>query len=299
MQKRIGNLVIVFILVCLTTLLTGFWQDQLSIISNLSVLAQVKPESLKTRETSSRTLDTTPLFLDKMYGKNWKLAFGDNFNGTTLNLRKWNTCYWWSDAGGCTNSYNNELQWYQPDDVFLENGSLRLQAQARSVKSGYNYTSGMVTTEGKFSFQYGYFEIRAKVPQGQGLWSAFWTLPTNRNLWPPEIDVMEVLGHQPERIYLSNHFRNNGEADFATQDYIGDDFSADFHRFGVLWESDRIIWVVDGVERFRVTDNIPNIPMYLLINLAVGGNWPGPPNNTTVFPNYYDIDYIRVWQKTE
>lgn len=121
--------------------------------------------------------------------------------------------------------------------MLVENGILRLRTQARNIKEEYNYTSGMVTSEGKFSFQYGYFEIHTKVPQGQGLWSAFWTLSTDRNLWFPEIDVVEVLGHQPNTIYMSNHYRENGEATYVTQDFQGDDFSADFHRFGILWQS--------------------------------------------------------------
>jgi beta-glucanase (GH16 family) len=91
----------------------------------------------------------------------------------------------------------------------------------------------------------------------------------------------------------------NGEASYTTQDFKGDDFSADFHSFGVLWQSNYIIWVVDGLERFCVTNNIPNLPMYLLLNLAVGGKWSGYPDSTMLFSNYYDIDYVRVWQNTD
>lgn len=85
----------------------------------------------------------------------------------------------------------------------------------------------------------------------------------------------------------------------STECFKDSDFSADFHKFGVFWESDRIIWVVDGIERFRITNNIPALLMYILLNLAVGGKLPGYPDQTTIFPSYYDIDYVRVWQSAD
>lgn len=297
MRKKISNFVIVLVLACLISLLTGYVQNKLSINSNFSAIAEVPLKDSTINEMNLRKLESIPQFKDKtLQRKSWKLVFSDNFNNDTLNLRKWNTCYWWSVDNGCTNAPNNEGQWYQPDDVLLENGFLRLRSQVRKVREKYNYTSGMITSEGKFSFQYGYLEARVRVPRGKGLWPAFWTLPANRSLWPPEIDVLEILGHQPDTVYMSNHYQENGVPIHVTQSYKGSDFSADFHKFGVLWESDRIVWVVDGIERFRVTNNIPALPMYILLNLAVGGKWPGYPDKTTVFPNYYDIDYVRVWQ---
>jgi hypothetical protein len=239
-----------------------------------------------------------PPFVTLPDPSHWKLAFSDEFDGKELDAAKWNTCYPWVENGGCTNSGNHELEWYQPDEVFVENGMLRLRAQDRSIKEGFPYTSGMVTTYHKFSFQYGYVEARFKVPAGQGIWPALWLLPEDDH-WPPEIDIHEVLGHQPSTIYTTLHYTTDGKNHFSSgSSWKGLDFSAGYHTIGLLWEPHLLAWLIDGVERFAVTDNIPQEPFYLLANLAVGGDWPGSPNPSTVFPCYYDIDYIRIYENT-
>jgi beta-glucanase (GH16 family) len=226
----------------------------------------------------------------------WKLVFSDEFEGEELDLTKWHTCYPWVEDGGCTNSGNHELEWYQPDEVLVANGLLRLRAQDRSVKEGFPYTSGMVTTHQKFSFQYGYVEARFKVPAGQGLWPALWLLPEDEH-WPPEIDVLEVLGHQTSTIYTTLHYTTDGTNHYSSgSSWKGPDFSTEFHTIGLLWEPHLIAWTIDGIERYAVTENIPDEPFYLLANLAAGGDWPGSPNTSTVFPGYYEIDYIRVYE---
>src|SRR5689334_16014125 len=126
---------------------------------------------------------------------NWRLIFSDTFDAPALDTSKWSWWYaWWNENGG-TN--NDEREWYQRDDVLLEGNRLRLRAQKRRV-NGYAYTSGMISSHGKFEFQYGYMEIRCKVPRGRGLWPAFWALGS-----PPyaEIDVLEILGHEPNRVH--------------------------------------------------------------------------------------------------
>ncbi len=228
----------------------------------------------------------------------WTMVFNDEFNGAALDTTKWHTCYASATAQGrtgCTNTGGAEMQWYQPDEVSVQNGLLRLRAQKR-IMNGYQYTSGMVSSHDKFSFTYGYAEARFRIPKGKGLWPAFWTLPQDRT-WPPEIDIMEILGHQPNIAYLTMHWgatnNSNGKV------FTGPDFSADFHTFAVDWKPGLVIWYVDGVEMFRVNStNVPDKAMYLLLNLAVGGNWPGAPDTTTVFPAYFDIDYVRVWKQT-
>jgi beta-glucanase (GH16 family) len=242
---------------------------------------------------------------------NWFLLFADEFDAPELDAGKWVTCYWW-DAGGCTIGTNHELQWYQPDDVLMDNGLLRLRAQERPFTTTnnitYNYTSGMITTgrqtndksvPARFAFQYGYAEIRARVPQGKGLWPAFWLLPVDHNS-KPEIDVMEILGDATQTVHMNFHFLDvDNNKDKVGQDWVGPDFADGWHTFGVDWQPDEIIWYVDGVERWRYEDTryIPAEPMYLLLNLAVGGDWPGPPDNNTAFPSHYEIDYVRVWRK--
>jgi beta-glucanase (GH16 family) len=225
----------------------------------------------------------------------WQLIFQDEFDHQNLDQTKWNTCYPWVENGGCTNSGNSELEWYQPDEVFIENGVLKLQAQKRSM-NGFPYTAGMISSHGKFEFQYGYIEARLKVPAGKGLWPALWLLPANLE-WPPEIDIHEILGHTTSTVHMTLHYKQPGAPHLSSGgSYIGPDFSADFHTIAVLWEPQTIIWYVDGIERYYVENDIPAQPMYVIANLAVGGNWPGSPDENTPFPSTYDIDYIRVWQ---
>lgn len=241
------------------------------------------------------------------------LIFQDEFSATSLNTSKWTTCYWW-DNNGCTIATANELEWYQPHNVSVNNGKLRLTAQEETVTSPdgktFNYTSGMVTTGRKTSdqslpprlaYQYGFVEIRVRVPTGQGLWPAFWLLPQT-HISRPEIDVMEILGHASDIAHMNFHFVDaDGNRQSAGSSWTGPDFSEDWHIFALGWRPDALIWYVDKKEVWRYEDasNIPSEPMYLLMNLAVGGDWPGAPDESTLFPSHYDIDYVRVWKKRE
>lgn len=147
----------------------------------------------------------------------WDLIFQDEFSSDSLDTSKWTTCFWW-DNDGCTIASNNELEWYQPHNVNVYDGKLRLTAQEETVTSPdgktFYYTSGMVTTGRKSSdkslppglvFQYGLAEMSARVPAGQGLWPAFWLLPQT-HLSRPEIDVMEILGHTPDITHMHFHY---------------------------------------------------------------------------------------------
>ena len=236
-----------------------------------------------------------------------KLVFNDEFDGTALNAAKWHTCSWWSTTT-CSIETNNELELYTKNNVSVANGTLKLQARRENAVAWngktYNYTSGMISSGGRsgsipagFTFRYGYMESRVKVPAGQGLWPAFWTLPADYS-WPPEIDIMEILGQKPNVTEMHYHYLDGSGAHKGPgQAWSGPDFSADWHTFGVDWQPDAMAWYVDGVERWRFTDAsaITAKPEYLLLNLAVGGDWPGPPNATTPFPSNLLVDYVRVW----
>lgn len=212
--------------------------------------------------------------------------FQDEFNGAQLDSAKWNTSF----PSGAT-----ERQFYAPDAFQVKNGSLAIKAEQRTLQ-GYSYTSGMLTTMGTFDVQYGCFEIRAQVPKGKGLWPAFWLLPTSRSRWN-EIDVFEILGDQTDKVYLTNHWGSpTQELVSAKGSYEGLDFSQAFHTFAVDWQPEEITWYVDGVERFRSTHGVPAEPMFLLVNLAVGGQWPGDPDETTPMPSELLIDYVRVYR---
>ncbi len=239
------------------------------------------------------------------------LVLNEDFDAPTLNQTLWVTCYWW-DTNGCTNLSSKNLNWYRPDNVSIEDGKLVLTARPEEVKGWrgqtFPYTSGMVTS-GRyyadpssatgFEATYGFFEIRAKVPAGQGLWPAFWMLPSSHASLP-EIDIMEVLGHDPTLLELHfHHVDTNGEKQSAGREVATEDLSKGWHIYGVDWSPDRIVWYLDGQEvwRFSERETVPNVPMYLLINLAVGGSWPGNPDSTTPFPARFEIDYVRAWQR--
>jgi beta-glucanase (GH16 family) len=247
----------------------------------------------------------------------WQLTFQDEFNSEFLDVGKWKPSDLW---GNQTLGGNQEQQCYIPAAINQHSGMLRLVAkrqdtpagQCKGAKSDLRYTSGMVTTAGcnrwekrsdcvglrSFSQSFGYFEVRAKVPEGKGFWSAFWLLPID-GTWPPEIDIMEVLGHEPAKAHQTFHFLDKagkrGKASGMSSDA---DLSAEFHTFGIDWQPDKLIWYVDGKETYRFqSTEIPSKPMYLLINLAVGGYWPGSPDANTALPSMMEVDYVRVYQR--
>lgn len=224
----------------------------------------------------------------------WTLTFEDNFPGSSLDASKWTSAYWF----GRTNSGNNELEWYLDANVTVINGRGVLTAKSETTVQGgttYNYTSGIISSHDKFYQQYGYFEASVKIPSGQGLWPAFWMLPQDRSQLP-ELDIMEILGHQPSKVYFTEHYDSGGGVRAQHNfNYTGAEFSGGFHTFGMMWTSTFVRWYVDGVLRAQVTENIAAKPMYLLLNLAVGGTWPGPPDGNTVFPAIYEIDYVRAY----
>ena len=225
----------------------------------------------------------------------WKLTFQDEFAGARLDLSKWNPEDPWGKVR------NRELQAYVKDAFDVRDGILHIKAEKRPAEydgAARQYTSGMMTTYRKFSQKFGWFEIRCRVPKGNGLWPAFWALPDSL-AWPPEIDVLENLGKDTRTAYFTNHFtgpdgrhRSKGSGKVATPD-----LSADFHTYAVEWSADAIIWFFDGVEKFRSGQGVPQQPMYLLVNLAIGGAWPVPPDESTPWPSSFDVDYVRVYAR--
>lgn len=236
----------------------------------------------------------------------WAEVFHDDFDGDTLDRSVWNTCHWWDD-GGCTIASNDELEWYLPSQVAVSDGALRLTAEEREVTGSdgetYPYASGMVTTgpteqhgESKFDFTYGRVEARVRTPAGVGLWSAFWLLPSTTES-RPEIDVLELLGNDPsEWIFHFHPVDRSRESDgHRTR---GPSLSEGWHDVGVDWEPGRIRWFIDGSLVWTVEgDHVPDEPMYLVANLAVGGQYPGTPTADTEFPATFEIDRVTVWQR--
>jgi beta-glucanase (GH16 family) len=244
---------------------------------------------------------------------NWIRVFTDDFNGQSLDRSHWTTCFWWGREG-CTNRGNNDLEWYLPTNIAVTDGALELIAKPERITAPdgaqFEYTSGMVTTGSYYAtpeipplFQtvYGFFEIRAKLPSGRGIFPGFWLEAGHyQNL--PEIDVVETIGQEPNLITNNFHYRGNGGMVVA----IGHrtktvDLTQDWHVYGLQWRPDALIWYLDGIELWRFTKKefIPSTPMYLLLTLSVGGNWPGKPDATTSFPVKLLVDYVRVWQAAQ
>lgn len=236
------------------------------------------------------------LFADPENSSDWELTFVDEFDGEKIDYEKWTP----KDPWGVVR--NDELQAYILKAFELKDGILRIRCEDEPAfydGAKRDYRSGMMTTSGKFSQSYGRFEVRCKVPRGRGLWPAFWMLP-DPPAWPPEIDVLELLGQEPDKLYMSHHWPNpadpGGDSLSQTGEYQGTDFSDGFHSFAVEWEKDEIRWYVDGTERHRSNESIPHGPMFLLLNLAVGG-WAELPTPDTVFPAFFEVDYVKVWKR--
>ncbi len=240
------------------------------------------------------------------------LTFSDEFNSLSLwngTSGTWTTKYPFApDKGGSLPS-NGEQEWYinstyAPTDAVnpwsVSNGVLTLSAQPASASTqslidGYKYTSGMINTYNTFSQQYGYFEMRADLPAGKGLWPAFWLLQTDMS-WPPEIDVVEVLGHDMTTLYTASHTNQTGTHTSTGGTIKVPDMSAGYHTYGVDWQKDYITYYFDGNQVWKTpTPADMNEPMYMIANLAVGGYWPGMVDGTTPFPAEMHIDYIRAY----
>lgn len=239
----------------------------------------------------------------------YNLVFSDEFNAYSLDKGKWNSSYRW----GAGWTINGEKQYYvdrinnpdfghtpfEFDGNHMTISAIRTPEHLKSSANWQPYLSGALTTYNKFKMRYGYVEMRAQLPKGRGLWSAFWLLHQNDNDRRPEIDVVEYLGDEPNKVYNTYHYYDNWKLRSSpSYKAPGTDYSQDFHTFGMKWEPGKITWYVDGAERNSHSDgNVAWEDMYLLVNLAVGGWWPGDPDGNTQFPAKYKIDYIRAYQR--
>lgn len=248
-------------------------------------------------------------------------TFADDFDALSLDLEDgqskgvWRTNFGYGGVDSRTLTNNRELQVYSDrlfsgtgttslniDPFRLADGKLDIVAEPlkedlRQFTWGRSYTSGLLTTKASFSQMYGLFEIRAKLPKGKGLWPAFWLLPENR-AWPPEIDILEVLGDNTKKLYVSWHSNVGGKHTSDSKPIEVPDMSEDFHTYSVVWEKDALMWFFDDVQiASRSTPEDFHLPMYMLINLAVGGVWPGSPDKTTPFPAKYTIDWVRAYAR--
>lgn len=243
----------------------------------------------------------------------WRLAFEERFDdlGTSV-LAPGRFAFAYPD-GWRTNRGNRELEYYvdpRPDREMaplagatpfaVADGVLAIRAWPLSVperraSQGLPYASGMLTTHGSFAFRYGYAEIRARMPPGRGLWPAFWLL-AQKGGWPPEIDVLEVYGDRLTTLDVTVHTGEGGSHRQVQRKVPVPDLSQAFHVYAVTWTAESIVWSFDGAPVFEMaTPADLHQPMFLLVNLAVGGTWTGSPDATTPFPARFEIDRIRVF----
>lgn len=189
-------------------------------------------------------------------------------------------------------------QYMSPGNVQVSGGMLRIITEARHCGTRA-YVSGALNSANKFDFLYGRVDIRARLPRGQGIWPAFWMLTydyPDQAAWDTahEIDIMEMLGNDPHTIYTTLHWHDYNDDHQCY--YSGDDYSRDFHTYSIIWTASAVRWFIDGQQVCDATEGVPTLPMYLLIDTAVGGGWPGNPDATTPFPQFLDIDYVRVYK---
>ena len=238
----------------------------------------------------------------------YTLQWSDEFNDRTVNAGNWK----FETGTGNSGWGNNELENYtsRQQNVFVSDGMLVIEARQESY-SGSNYTSARMISQGLQEFQYGHIDIRAKLPVAKGMWPAIWMLGSNISQvnWPAcgEIDIMELVGQYPSRCTSTLHWANNaGDDTYKNKDYtlLSSDFSQQFHVFSADWQKDTVSFSVDGNPFLTISNsdiapyNNPfNSPFFFIMNVAVGGNWPGPPDNTTAFPQRMFVDYVRVFAK--
>ena len=232
-----------------------------------------------------------------------KLVWRDEFEGNQLNLSDWKY-----EMGG-HGWGNNELQYYQEKNTSVRDGYLIITAEKENA-GGQSYTSSRIITQGKKEFQYGRVDIRALLPKGQGIWPALWMLGGNISSvgWPKcgEIDIMEMIGgvDKDNTVHGTAHWDNEGShAMYGNYSTLKNNeiFANQFHVFSIVWTPKSITWYLDDVQ-FHVIDITPadlnefQKPYFFIFNVAVGGNWPGSPDASTVFPQRMYVDYIRVFQ---
>jgi len=275
-----------------------------TVVIGISLLAKLGLGSVVSRTFTQKVADPMA----------WRLVWSDEFNGP--NRSGVDPTKWVLETGGWGWG-NNELEYYtnRLQNAHIENGSLVIKA----LKENYtgpdgrrNYTSARLKTQSKFSLTCGRIEARVKVPYGQGIWPAFWMLGTNIDQvgWPRcgEIDVMENIGREPSTVHGTIHGpgysgANGLEASYSLSN--GRRFANDFHTFATEWEPNVIRFYVDGtLYKTRTPADLPSNsswvfdhPFFILLNVAVGGNWPGNPDASTVFPQTMMVDYVRAYQR--
>jgi len=241
-------------------------------------------------------------FLKAQPPPGYHMVFADEFEKTQLDPEKWITTMHFVGAQGGRFHNIAYLNYNLDENILFENGLLRLQADKQPTVGFdppglYQYSGALISTDGKFQFTYGYVEIRAKYPGGRGVWPVFWLMPQTQQ-WPPEFDIAEYYAGAS----VMHHGLCHGDVHNPIWDSTGDKESeaeTDFHTYGLEWAPGRAVWYEDGkVKKIVEADYVPDSAMYVILNNGVSSHIgpSGQPNEATVFPNFFEIDYVRVYQ---
>lgn len=231
------------------------------------------------------------------------LIWRDEFNAPALNAS-----FWAYELGTGNGGWGNqEAQYYRPDNTSIYQGNLVIEARKENF-GGSSYTSSRLITRDGFSFKYGRVDIRAALPSGQGIWPALWMLGSNITTtgWPScgEIDIMEIVGHEPNTLHGTAHWSGAGGGHI----YLGGETTVangtlqnEFHVYSIIWDDQQIRWLLDNQQYYSLDITLADRTefhenFFFIFNVAVGGIWPGYPDATTVFPQRMIVDYIRVFQ---
>jgi len=243
---------------------------------------------------------------------NYEMVFSDEFQSDTLDSDKWNTALTW----GPDLIIHNQLQYYVDSQnlpefsfsPFTFDGevlSIRATETPNNIRSDANeqaWLSGVLTTAGKFDFTYGYVEASIDVPEGRGMWPAFWMLSTSFDQLRPELYIMEANGAFPNSIFHNYNYNDeNGNLLSPGQwEVASSEYSEGFQKVGLAWSPGELLFYINDMPQYRIVgDSVSAQDMYLILNLAVGGIWPGAPDGTTPAPAEMLIDYVRVYQLSD
>jgi beta-glucanase (GH16 family) len=284
------------------------FEFELGLATGTVWITDVSLEQIGQVEEKSTSVQIDPSVLTDVKG--WQLIFNQDFSqATSIDTNVWNF-----EIGNGQNGWgNNELEYYTNKNAYISDGNLVIEAKKEPI-NGYDYTSARMNTMGKFDFEYGKVVIEAKLPQGQGIWPAFWMLGNNINQvgWPNcgEIDMMELLGNNPSKVYGTVHGPISGGVGVGGNYTLpSGSFADSYHTFTFIWNKEAMGWYIDdsATPYFFITkpyieshygpqEWVYDHPFFLLINLAIGGNWPGNPNSSTIFPQKMYIKYIKIYQ---
>jgi beta-glucanase (GH16 family) len=243
----------------------------------------------------------------EIFAQKYQLVWADEFNGTKLDSTKWSY-----QIGNRHGWGNHEKEYYTSENAIVKDGYLTIIAKKEN-RDGFDYTSSRIHTINKGDWKYGKFEMRAKLPIGKGMWPAFWMMPTKSVYggWPVsgEMDIMEYLGNDSTTVYGTLHYGGRPPDNKHTGKsfkLVEGDFHNQFHTFTLIWERGKVQWLVDDslyqtqTEWYTTEGEFPapfDQEFHIILNMAVGGDWPGYPDESTRFPQKFIVDYVRVYQE--